>query len=369
MKGKVPRIIGFHMHHKLKGDTVEKISAVDYLRMVQPLTYMKKVYGWDIDIVKEPFKELPYKNWIEVTNHYDLAYSSYNDNDVGYVSLAVFAKNNGMKIAMDMDDNVWEIDEFNPVYKALHKGTKSLYYLTCITGDVSYLTTTNHYLKDMMIRYSHNNQITVLPNYIDLDLYSIPSTVQKNPNKVKIIYFGSSTHLRDLSMPHFESALLRIAHDFPQVEVAMAGMYNPRVERELGKRFRYLGGYPNYLTYIEKIWKEDVCTADISLGPLEVTSFTKAKSDLKWLESSAAKLPFVCTNIRQYRKVIEQGETGFLCDTEKDFYQNIKALIESKELREKVGTQAYDQVKAHHTIQGNLHRYKAFFDKVLDIRE
>lgn len=365
MKSKVPRIAGFEVHYKLKGQP-ERISAVDYYRVVQPLKYLKKIYGWDTQVFKDPFKDSGYKNWIELAKYFDVAYSSYNSYDIGYVSMAIHGLNNNMKVAMDLDDNIWEIDETNPVYKAMNPKTKDYFFATQIIKDVKSLTATNHFLKDKIFQFTKNFNTTVLPNYIDLELYKYPKTLKRD-DKINIIYWGSSTHLKDLIQPHFEKAILRICEEFPQVNIKMAGMYNPMIEDKLGKRFKYLGGYPNFLTYIKKIWQTDVCSADIGLAPLEITDFTKAKSNLKYLEGAAAKLPMVLTNITQYRKSVTHGVDGFLAETEEDWYKYLKMLVESKELRDKIGGNAYKNIVDNHTIQGNIWRYKNYFQKLLDI--
>jgi glycosyltransferase involved in cell wall biosynthesis len=68
--------------------------------------------------------------------------------------------------------------------------------------------------------------------------------------------------------------------------------------------------YPEFVSWVRGIF----ATMDFALAPLVDTSFNLAKSDLKFLEYSAAKLPCMASDVGPYRGTIKHGETGLLVD-------------------------------------------------------
>ncbi|MET0986213.1 MAG: glycosyltransferase [Steroidobacteraceae bacterium] len=59
----------------------------------------------------------------------------------------------------------------------------------------------------------------------------------------------------------------------------------------------------------------------------------------------AAGLPCVATDCTPHRELIRDGETGFLCQCERDMIGRIAALIDSPTLRARVGTAAREEAK------------------------
>ncbi len=105
---------------------------------------------------------------------------------------------------------------------------------------------------------------------------------------------------------------------------------------------------------------------DIGIAPLVDTAFTRCKSHIKWMEYSMYQLPTVASRVYPYfmdltgRKTITDGETGFLCRTPEEWEAKLTKLIDSKELRLKIGKQAYEHVKKNW-------QYEDFnVDKVMD---
>ena len=62
-------------------------------------------------------------------------------------------------------------------------------------------------------------------------------------------------------------------------------------------------------------------------------------------KAMATGLPCVATDCPQHREVIRDGETGFLCQSERDMIGRIAALIDSPTLRARVGKAAREEAK------------------------
>ena len=57
-----------------------------------------------------------------------------------------------------------------------------------------------------------------------------------------------------------------------------------------------------------------IASCDINIAPLENTLFNRAKSENKWIESSLVKVPTVASNVGAIKKMIQDLDTGFLCE-------------------------------------------------------
>jgi glycosyltransferase involved in cell wall biosynthesis len=102
---------------------------------------------------------------------------------------------------------------------------------------------------------------------------------------------------------------------------------------------------------------------DIGLAPLASGRFNKSKSNLKYLEFGAMGVPAVYADQEAYEEV-EHGVTGLKASKPSDYYTQLKKLVESKELREKLGMAAHADVKARYSAQRGAEKLKEVFDSL-----
>jgi glycosyltransferase involved in cell wall biosynthesis len=359
------RLLGLERHYRL--GKLTRNSAVDYLRIVSPLQYLSKITDWTIDIRKDPFdkkdKRAPADKWLELTKDWDIIYTSYPDNAAVYSALRVGNHHYGSKTVIDVDDNLWEVPKSNPVFSWLHYGTKSYDKMSKIIEDAEYVTCTNNFLKDRIFYWTKRDygNTYVLPNYIDLNYYK-DGIASKKRDTIIIGYFGGWTHLDDITHTAFISAIRRIMKEFDNVEIHTCGMYAPHFEREFEKRYTYIGGKPDYFKWV-KVWQN--LDFDFVVVPLDRTTFTKCKSDIKWQEASAHGWTGVYEGIRQYNKVVAHGSDGFLADSEDNWYDYMKFLIQNEKERVKMGKKALKSVQDY-SMKKNVIKYKEFFESIYE---
>jgi glycosyltransferase involved in cell wall biosynthesis len=82
-------------------------------------------------------------------------------------------------------------------------------------------------------------------------------------------------------------------------------------------------------------WPKRMCDCDVVLCPQRV-DVQPAKSNVKVTTALDMGLPVIASPIRSYKEVIKEGENGFLCDKQEEWYE---ALIKLKdpEVRRKIG--------------------------------
>jgi glycosyltransferase involved in cell wall biosynthesis len=82
-------------------------------------------------------------------------------------------------------------------------------------------------------------------------------------------------------------------------------------------------------------WVNDMLDCDVALCP-QRADVQPAKSSIKATTAMALGLPVLCSPIRAYKEIIEEGKNGFICDKKSDWYD---ALIKLKDidLRKEIG--------------------------------
>lgn len=166
--------------------------------------------------------------------------------------------------------------------------------------------------------------------------------VKKDSDKIVIGYLsGSITHNDDfkLIMP----TVIKLLKKYDNVYLQIVGLLDLPDEMQEVK--------DKVLTSPFIDWKELpklIRSIDINLAPLEDTIFNEAKSENKWTEAALVKIPTVASNVGAFKDAIENGKTGLLCNDEKDWEENLINLIENQEEREKIATNAYEEVMNKH---------------------
>ena len=363
------KILAIETHFKTNGDK-EVTSGVDFARIVLPLRELSKDKDFEIKIVKNPFKDNK-ETWDSLTKYYDIIYSSYIDSPEGYVNMAVAAKMNNCKVVVDCDDHLFLVPKASPVYETYHVGSFALDVVAKIIEDVGYLTTTNSFLKYELIEWCKKdpNQIHVLPNYLDLEMYNKDNIPKKTSDKIVIGFFGSNTHVVDIMMPEYLNALDRICKEFPTVEYRTIGLFLPHIKTRLGRQYSFLLGHADVNSWASKLWVEMMGEVDIFTAPLLNTTFSKSKSHIKWMEISAGMKPAVYTDIRQYHECVEHGTDGYLVSTEGDWYKYLKELILDEQKRKEFGRLSYEKLKRDWQMKDNVWRYKEYFTAIYEGRK
>lgn len=100
--------------------------------------------------------------------------------------------------------------------------------------------------------------------------------------------------------------------------------------------------------------------SDIVLAPLENNNFNTFKSNLKILEAGCKKVPILCSNVSPYSDDKVMHEKGLmLCNKTSEWYNNLKTLVNSKFMREDMGSRLYEYVTQHYNLEGwNQKRYQ-----------
>lgn len=206
----------------------------------------------------------------------------------------------------------------------------------------------------------------VIPNSLD---FSIWDKLQEPPIKkpdgiVRIGYTGCGNHGGDLHM--IREAILTILNEFPNVEfiyaVHMKDPHDPSQDFDIiHPRARCLNEWYTIKQYPQALRNWDL---DIGIAPLLDNNFNRAKSNLRWLEYSAVKVPTIASAVEPFKKSILNNEDGILCRGLSQWYAALKELVQSKEQRLRLGEAAYRRVKRDFNMDSTTDRYVRILEEL-----
>jgi glycosyltransferase involved in cell wall biosynthesis len=113
---------------------------------------------------------------------------------------------------------------------------------------------------------------------------------------------------------------------------------------------------PRYATRIEQrplvSWSdllEHIAQVDITIAPLVDNPQRRAKSAVKYMEPALVGVPTIAVGLDPYQDEIKHGMNGLLASTTEEWISGLAALIQSPDLRQRLGEAARIDVLARHT--------------------
>lgn len=342
-------------------------SGVDFVRVYQPMKYLNgfEYQGYKFHVDSFDIKKKDQDDWNTIADKYDLVFLNYIVWDWAYAHMGVAVHGKGKKIVLDLDDDLWHVQSDNFAYEGLQK-IDAPHITSCIVDDVDGVIVTNRYLRNVVAdkSYKRHDQISVIPNYIDLSLYNRTFPAQDR-QQITLLHYGSTSHFEDLLNPAFVGGIDRIFSEYPNVKIKMVGAFIPQLKAKWGLRYDHAFGHEDIYQWIDEKFPPFMEEADIMVVPLRDTVYNRCKSHIKALETASAKKPGVFSDVRPYADYIEHGKTGFLAKTSDDWYTHLKKLIDSVELRREIGENAYQRVLSEQA-KDHVEEYAEYFLRVLE---
>lgn len=241
----------------------------------------------------------------------------------------------GVPMIFDFDDSIWlnDTSEGNQNLAWMKRPEK--------TADICRYSTMvsvgNQYLADYAKQY--NDNIFILPTVINT-AYHKP--LERQPHdKICIGWTGTQTTLK-----HYETAI-------PILK---------RIKERYGDKvyFKVIMNSKNWRSEIPdtKIvqWSaeneiEELCEFDIGIMPLPDDKWSRGKCGFKGLQCMALELPVVMSPVGVNSEIITDGENGFLASTRDEWFDKLSALIDSAELRQRLGKNARMTVVEKYSVE------------------
>lgn len=259
-------------------------------------------------------------------------------------------KRRGVKVVLDFDDSIWLNDTSD--------GNRSLSWLknpsktSTLVALSDLVIVGNKYLHDWAAKYSNN--VHIIPTTIDTSYY----LAQKKPvgSPVCIGWTGSSTTLkhlrlslpvlRQLQIKYGQTVCFRVICDTP-LETDLPQLQNVK--------------------WSARSEVEDLMAIDIGIMPLPDDAWSKGKCGFKGLQYMALEIPAVMSPVGVNTEIVSDGQNGFLAASDQEWFQKLSQLIESAELRARLGRAGRQTVVDRYSFDSQKEHFVGLFRQLCAI--
>lgn len=218
------------------------------------------------------------------------------------------------------------------------------------------------FLKENLEAIFPGKTVYVVKNSIDFNLWDHVKPYETIPPKkegvIRIGYTGCANHDGDVEI--IKKPLLALLDEIPNLEIVFPLQF-PSYQDVSHERFIFVNKWLPFNNYPGMVKGWDL---DVGVAPLRDNNLNRAKSNLRWLEFGALKIPSVMSKVRPFQESIVNGQTGYLCSSKKDWYERLKALIESKEERKRIGQNAYREIRENYNMDKVSDGYKELLNHI-----
>jgi len=279
-----------------------------------------------------------------------------------YNNIIKLAHKEGKPVVFDLDDLLFYLPENHPDRQiAVYYGPSLLpMFQALMEADLVSVSTPK--LRDVLAQY-HDN-VVVLPNYFDDNLWRLTPPVLKNSSNgiLTIGYMGTYSHKPDLE--YITPVLLDLIKRYPQkIHFHFWGLQPPA---ELGSIPQvkwtpwYSDSYKNFAEFFQ------TQSADIFIAPLVDNLFNRCKSPIKFFEYSALGAPGVFSRLDPYEDIVTHGHDGLLASSLDEWTDCLIQLVENDELRFQLATNAQATIRENWLLSQNAFRREETFQSALD---
>jgi len=196
----------------------------------------------------------------------------------------------------------------------------------------------NRILADYALKY--NSCVEIIPTVVDTDRFSYREPKEKTGEPIVVGWYGSPSTSPYLGMVEGAFRELRRRHG-ERVTFSIYGDTQCRLPVE------GMGVHPFGL----ESEVADLRTFDIGIMPLPDNEWTRGKCAFKAIQYMALGIPAVCSPVGVTVDLIEDGETGFLCQNEREWVAKLSALIENGNLRRKMAARARTKIESEYSLR------------------
>lgn len=337
-----------------------KFSGVDFHRIVEPHKIIGTYEDVEIDMINEiDTAEIPF-----LTQYDFCVVNRFLSKTGDYHSLIQKLIKARLRYILDLDDD-YMLPAWHILYGVAKQKEHSLQIIQAIKSAYA-VTTTNERLAAAINAEIGKTKCGIIPNGINpVEQFSVKET---NFDRPRMGWSGSITHFEDVLLMHdaikylyqSETKFTVVHGGYDGTDLTSSAIAGILSAKGLADSESFMT-YPatdvlNYGTFYDNI--------DISLIPLRDNRFNSMKSNLKMLEAGFKKKSVIVSHVHPYLGLIEHGWNCLSVKHKNDWHKHMKQLIDSKDLRQTLAEQLYEDVQEYHIDKVAELRYK-FYKSIL----
>lgn len=259
---------------------------------------------------------------------------------------------NNIKLIYETDDDLLSLKEDNSSFEYVNRCRQEI--INFIDNSSVVVVSTPELAK----RFENKN-VEVIRNYLVSDCLAIKGSINNN-DRLKIGYFGTRTHSKDLNIIKEPIMKLKDNYDF---DFQIIGGFDEDIASECYDIVELPDNSNDFEVFMK--WLSKNAKWDIGIAPLEDSFFNKGKSELKYIEFTALGIPGVYSDVEVYNSVIKDGYNGFLAISDEDWFNKIELLIKDVTLRKEILSNATKDIIENYSIENRAKQWK---DILMDLK-
>ncbi len=279
-------------------------------------------------------------------NNYDIIFIQREAFFMGPPIFEYLFHKSSAKIIYDFDDSIWlpNVSDGNKKFdkfKYYNKIYKIISYADLVIAGNSYLASyANHF----------NKNVVIISTVVDTDKYTAIYP-KENASKICIGWSGSSTTIKHFKYAEeFLNLLKNKYRDNIIIKVVGDASYKNEALDIKGS------------SWSKETEVEELNSIDIGIMPLPNDDWSKGKCGLKGLLYMSMGIPAVMSPVGVNNEILKNGINGFLAESDNEWLDKLSLLIDSEELRKKIGAEGLKTVEERYSLNSQ----KSFFIKCIE---
>lgn len=342
---------------------VAENSGVGYYRQYLPAQTIRDLGLAEVKIsdfrwAEGEHAQLTPETIFKVANWADIIIIGRQDRTEYYAQWGAVKEKFNVPIVLDTDDNIFHVRPSNPGYQGYHPGSEAITWNKyAVSKIVSAMTVSTENLVEVYKKYLPH--VFHLPNNLDMKWWDSCQKAEHDDLKIGFICSGAHSEGFQIIAKPLAEILRKYPVKFYYPEMywrVMAGMPDDVKDKLVQVKWSPLKEWAKNLNAIG---------LDIGLAPLSDNFFNRAKSNLRWMEYSASHIASIVSPVKAYA-CVKHLETGLVAKEREDWFEMMKMLIESKQLRDDLSNRAYQEVSQNYDIWKNAGRWVKTYAIILD---
>ncbi|MCC7553828.1 MAG: glycosyltransferase [Methanobacteriaceae archaeon] len=331
-------------------DTFENLAPCPYLRIHEPLKELSKSNKFHFFIYGMDSYHLMDFNKILNSKVFDIIIV---ERILPFLDILVDkALKHGIKLIYETDDDLLSVEENSPSFEYVDRCRNEI--TNYINNSDIIVTAT-----DNLARRFNKDNVEVIKNYHVDSLLPIKDYKENNSNSIKIGYFGTKTHSKDLAIVKnvFKKLKSEIKTEYDiDVVLEIIGGFNEDYNEDWFSKIELPENSMDFEFFMK--WIYNKVDWDIGIAPLEDSYFNNGKSELKYIEFSALGIPGVFSNIEVYNSVVKDGINGFLASNDEEWFEKLKKLIIDKNLRKEILSNSQENILNSYSLVDRVKQWE-----------
>lgn len=182
-----------------------------------------------------------------------------------------------------------------------------------------------------------NENVMYLPTVIDLEAYPLIKTGKENLDEITIVWIGSPTTARYLSL--IEGAILKLSRKYKLIL------------KVIGAKINFEGINVQHVNWSSETEAYEIFISDIGIMPLSDSLWEKGKCGFKLIQYMACGLPVIGSPSPANAEIIAHNLNGFLARDEREWELYLERLILDIHLRKSMGVEARKTIEKNYSYQ------------------